>query len=157
MPLPRLWPKSINVAWEFVVRAAKEGLTATESLRQYRAGGGAIRNQYWYDAFSEAQVVDEIGQQIQDLPDFYMVNEHLATDSPFAWRQEWVMQMEVTGDDPETQEQYTRWITVESDSPLTKQEYGDAAQNSIDGTPGSIPFMILDVTDYVFYRRVGGE
>ena len=155
MTLPRLWPKSINVAWEYVLKAAKEGLTATEGLRQYRDGGGAIRNQYWYDAYNEAQVVDEIGQQIVDLPNYYQVNPYLATDSPFAWRQEWVMQMEVHGNDPETNEAYTRWITVESDNPLTKEDYGEAAQNSIDGTPGSIPFNIDDVTDYVFYRRVG--
>ena len=157
MTLPRLWPKSINVAWEYVLMAAKGGLTATEGLRQYRSGGGAIRNQFWYDAYREAEVVDMIGQQIQELPDYYQVNPYLATDSPFAWRQEWVMQMEVHGTDPETQEAYTRWITVESDEPMTKQDYGDAAQNSIDGTPGSIPFQVSDVSDYVFYRRVRGE
>lgn len=157
MPLPKLWPKSINVAWEYVVRAAKEGLSATEGLRQYREGGGSIRNEFWYDAYHQAQEIDEIGQQIQDLPDFYNVNKYLATDSPFSWRQEWIMQMEVVGDDPETQERYTRWVTVESDEPLTKGEYSDAAQESIYGTPGSIPFQIVDVTDYVFYRRVSGE
>lgn len=155
MPLPRLWPKSVNEAWSFILRGAKEGLTATEALRQYRSGGGRIANEYWYDAFREAQIVDDIGQQIADLPDYYTVNPYLATDSPFQWRQEWVMQIEVWGEDPETQERYSRWITVESDEPLTKEEYYDYAQDVIDGTPGSIPFQIISATDFVFYRRTG--
>ncbi|NIW97358.1 MAG: hypothetical protein GWN13_03765 [Phycisphaerae bacterium] len=153
MPLPRLWPKSVNEAWSFILRGAKEGLSPTEALRQYRDGGGTIRNEYWYDAYREAQIVDEIGQQILDLPDYYTVNPYLATDSPFMWRQEWVMQIEVFGEDPETQERYSRWITVESDEPLTKEEYYDMAQDVIDGTPGSIPFQIVSATDFVFYRR----
>lgn len=157
MPLPQLWPKSVNVAWEFVLRGAKEGLTATEALRQYRDGGGAIRNQYWYDAWNSAKEVDEIGRQIDALPDYYQVNPYLATDSPFDWRQEWIMQIEVFGEDPETQERYTRWVTVESDEALTKGEYLDLAQEAIDYTPGSIPFQIIESSDFIFYRRVGYE
>lgn len=155
MPLPQLWPKSLNIAWEYVVRAAREGLSASEGLRQYREGGGAIRNQTWYDAYAEARIVDEIGDQIGELPDFYTVNPFLATNSPFDWRQEWIMQIEVWGEITETEERVSRWITVESDEPLTKAEYLDLAQQAVDYTPGSIPFQIISATDWAFYRRVG--
>lgn len=157
MPLPQLWPKSVNEAWSFVLRAAQEGLRPSEALRQYRAGGGTIRNEYWYDAYNRAEEVAEIGSKIQDMPYEYSVNPQLATDSPFNWRQEWIMQIEVWGTDPQTQEQYKRWITVESDEPLTKYEYLDYAQESIDKTPGSLPFEVGEASDWVFYRRVGND
>lgn len=154
MPLPQLWPDSVNQAWEYILRGVKEGLTATEALRQYRSGGGGIRNEYWYDAWHKAEDVDRIGIQIQKTPDFYDINPNLATESPFDWRQEWVMQVEVFGEDPETFERYRRWVTVESDEPLTKADYLDMAQEAINYTPGSIPFQIIDATDWVFYRRL---
>jgi len=157
MPLPKLWPASINKAWEYVVRGAKEGLSATEALRQYRSGGGAISNEYWYDAYNEAKDLAMLGEQIGELPDFYTVNEYLAIDSPFRWQQEWVMQMEVTGRDPETGEEISRWVTVESDTPLTKSEYQESAQASITANPGSSPFEIAGVIDWTFYHRTGYE
>jgi len=144
-------------AWSFVLRGAKEGLTATDALKQYRAGGGHIANDTWYNAYNEALIVDRVGEQIAELPEYYTVNEYLATDSPFMWQQEWVMQMEIWGEDSETHEQYHRWVTVESDEPMTVGEYQNAAQDAVDYTPGSIPFNVQSVTDYIFYRRVSYE
>jgi len=153
MPLPSLWPKSVKMAWEFAIRGQKEGLSGRETLRQYRAGGGHIGNEYWYDAWYKAGIVDDIGDQIGELPDYYLVNKYLAIDTPFDWRQEWIMTIELFGEDPETHERYTRNVTVESDEPLTKGQYLDLAAEAIAYTPGSIPFQIIDATDFMFYRR----
>lgn len=155
MPLPQLWPQSVNRAWEYILSAVKSGLQQTATLKAYRDAGEHISNQYWGDAWHEAEQVDMMGQKLQRLPEWEDFNPNLAIDSPFDWRQEWVVQIEVWGEVPETHERYTRWVTVESDEPLSKMDYYDAAQDAINFTPGSIPFTIMDATDWVFYRRVG--
>lgn len=38
-----------------IERLVKEGTSATEGLRQYRAAGGKIRDSRWYGAFGELQ------------------------------------------------------------------------------------------------------
>lgn len=157
MPLPRLWPQSVNRAWEYILSAVKQGLRPTSTLQAYRDAGEHIGNQLWFDAWHEAVQADIVGEKIGRLPDWQEFNPNLAIDSPFDWRQQWVVQLEVWGEDPETFERYTRWVTVESDDPLSKMDYWDMAQDAISYTPGSIPFQIMDVTDWLFYRRVGRE
>lgn len=53
MPTSGLWSDSQRQAWSYVKEGAESGLNATEALKEYRAGGGSIRNDSWYELYRD--------------------------------------------------------------------------------------------------------
>lgn len=151
--LPSTWPKSIRIAWEYIVSAVQRGLGPTEALRQFRAGGGAIRRGWWFAGFKSARHMIESGKRILTLPGTYQIPKTMFEESGFDWRSEYILQAEVIGTDPLTGREIRRWVTVESDVRLTLGEFLTLAQQAIDMTPGSEPIIIEKIISYNPYHR----
>lgn len=148
------WTQSQLVAWSYILSGAQQGLTATEALRQYRAGGGAIRDSLWYGLYKDAFSLVGVREKIEQIPMSYLVPESMATDSQFDWREKYVMQMRVHGIDPETGLGYSRYVTVENDRLVTKREWINLAQEALDSIPGTEPIIVERASEWTFYKRV---
>lgn len=150
---PLQWTKSMRVAHSFVQRGVSEGLTATEGLRQFRAGGGAIRDSSWFRLFREDFAHRGVRENVLRIPETYTVPETMFEPKPFDFRGKYVMQMEVSGYSTELEQRITKWVTVESDHLLTKHEWRGHAQTAITGTIGSPIFTVDRVSEWVPLMR----
>lgn len=149
-----LWSKSQKLAFAFVRRAVSDGLSGREGLKQYRGGGGKIGNEYWFSLYKTAFNVEGWKETIKQVPMTYNVMDNMFTPSDLDWRREYVMQMEVSGYSEELGMRVKRWVTVETDNIITKQEWKWGAQQAIDDGLGSDPLIIDRVHEWAAMKRV---
>jgi hypothetical protein len=147
------WTQSQKTAFEFVVRAVGEGLSGNEGLRQYRAGGGQIGRDLWFDLYRETFAQAGWRETIGQIPGTYTVREQFFGHTDLDWREKYVMQMKVSGIDPETNERITKWVCAESDKVLTKQEWQWLAQDAVSGKITTREFVIDSYLDYSGWTR----
>jgi len=148
------WTASMFKAVEYVQRAVREGLTATDALSQYRSGGGAIRDSSWYDLYRwEGEALGGY-ERFKDIPWTYTIASHFYEPSPFDWRAQYVMRMEVRGWSDELGQYVTKWVTVESDELLTKHEWRDYAQESLSYLLTTSPLELTEVLSWDARQRM---
>jgi hypothetical protein len=148
------WTQSQKDAFSYIRRGVGEGLTATNALKQYRAGGGAIRDSSWYRLYKETFNQEGWRETVKELPTTYTVTPKMHQETDWDFKEEFVMQMRVSGYSEEIAQRVTKWVTVESDRPLTKAEWRWNAQVAVSDTIGSIPFMIDRFLEYAPLHRV---
>jgi len=155
MPEQIQWSASQKRAWWYAQSAQERGLSATAALREYRAGGGRIGTDYWFQLYRGVRWIETGSESIMDLPEFYKIPETFMLDVPFRYRQEYVYTTKVFGIDPETGLPAERHVTVESDNPLNRIEILQAARDAIEYTVGSAPFRVAGISSIHAYHRVG--
>ena len=149
------WSKSQKVAFGAIQRGASEGMTAKAALIEYRAGGGKIRDAWWGSLFRETFAQVGTREKVKDIPYTYTVPDSMFQPVDWDLREKYVMQMEVSGISPLTGNRVTRWVTLETDTLVTKYEYLSGAQEAITDTIGSDPLIIDKVLDWNPLKRVG--
>jgi len=149
------WSASQKRAWWFAQSAQERGLSARAALREYRAGGGHIGTDYWFQLYRGVRWVESGSESIMDLPEFYKIPETFMLDVPFRYRQEYVYTAHIYGIDPETGLPAERHVTVESDNPLNRIEILQGAQEAIKYTVGTPPFIVTGISSIHAYHRVG--
>lgn len=137
------WTTSQKIAFPLIESGVSRGLSATEALSQYRAGGGKIRDAYWYSLYKQTFEQQGIREKVTEIPITYTVPEQMFDPRDWDLTGKYAMQMKVTGKLVETGERITKWVTVESDELLTKAEWRDYAQDALFDTIGS-PDMEID-------------
>ena len=102
-------------AWDYAQSAIGRGLTATEGLREYRAGGGAIRNESWYDLTRLAVETRDIGDRVagQQIEPPIPGSAYSVVGDDYGHK--YVVVADVSYIDAATEKPVTRIITVESD------------------------------------------
>lgn len=150
------YSQSMIEALPYIRRAVSEGLTATNALSQYRSGGGSIRDSSWYSMFRNEFAYSGTREKIKDVPYTYTVPETMFETDPFDYRQKYVMQLEVTGYSSELDQRITKWVSVESDHLLTKNEWRSYAQQAVFDTIGSPDFNIDGILSWDARMREQG-
>jgi hypothetical protein len=148
------WSLSQKVAFPYIQSAINQGLNATESLEQYRQGGGSIRDNLWYSLFRETFGQIGVTDKIQNLPMSYKVSDPMFQEVDWDLRGTYAIQMKVSGYSEELGMRLTKWITVESDELLTKKEWQYYAQMAVTDTIGSPPFIIDTFLEYTPIKRM---
>ncbi len=148
------WTSSQKRAFGYIQKGVADGLSASDGLRQYRAGGGAIRDSSWFSLYKQTTNLEGWKKTVKALPTTYMVRENMHLETDWDWREEYIMQMKVSGYSEEIGQRITKYITVESDKLLTKQEWRWFGQQAVDDTLGSIPFIIDRFDEYTPLHRV---
>lgn len=142
------WSQSQKIAFPFIQSAIERGLNATESLGQYREGGGSIRDAYWYSLFRETFGQIGVRDKIEQLPISYKVTESMFQDVDWDLRAKYAIQMKVSGYSEELGQRIVKWVTVESDELVTKAEWRYGAQMAVNDTIGSPEFTIDTFLEY---------
>jgi len=155
MTEPRLsWSKSQQQAFSYIRQGVGTGLSAARALREYRTGGGAIRDSSWYSLYRETFAQEGWKETVKQIPMTYVVRENMFQPTDWDFREKYIMQMKVSGFSEEIGRRVTKWVTVENDKLLTKQEWRWYAQEAVNNTIGSIPFEIDRVYEYAPLVRV---
>lgn len=150
------WSPSQENAFGFVRQGVESGLSARAALRQYRDGGGHIGNAYWFSLYKSAFNISGYRETIKQIPMTYNVRETMFTDVDFDFREEYVMQMKVRGWSEDLGMTITKWVTVENDKIITKQEWEWGAQDAVDAGIKSPVFVIDRVLEWDAMHRARG-
>lgn len=145
---PLDWSKSQREAYGFIRRAVDEGLSATYALGQFREGGGSIRNQWWYELYRETFANIGWRETIEELPDSYTISEKMYRQVDWDLREKYAVMGKVRGWSEELGQYIEKWVTVESDRPLTKGEFRGYMQQAIDDTIGSPDMEVEEVFEW---------
>lgn len=147
------WSASQKNAFAFVRRGVEDGLSGIGALKQYRAGGGKIGNEYWFALYKTAFNISGNRETIKQIPMTYNVRDTMFAHTEFDFREQYVMQMEVTGYSEELGQRVTKWVTVESPQVITKQEWVWGAQDAVDAGLGSPVFVIDRIKQWDAMKR----
>lgn len=148
------WTTSQKRAQPFVESGVQRQMTATAALREYRLGGGAIRDAYWYSLYKEEFAYRGTKDKIEQIPNTYIVPETMFKPTDFDYYAKYIMRMRVSGYSEELDMRIVKNVTVESDELITKAEWRYGAQMAIDNTLGSPPMIVDRIWDYEAKIRV---
>lgn len=152
--MPDQWTKSQKIAFAFVQSGVSRQLNATDALKQYRAGGGAIRDSSWYSLYKQEFAATGTRENIKQIPVTYTIPDAMFERVDWDLREPYTMVMKVHGWSEELQRHITKWVTVESNILLTKAEWRWGAQQAVSDTIGSPPFIISRFSEYIAYKRM---
>lgn len=147
------WSSSQVKAWQWVQSGLERGMTATATVKEYRAGGGHISNEYWYALYREGFSLYGKRERIQQVPMSYVVPETMSTESWFDYEEQYVMMVKLYGTNPLSGERFSSFVTVESNQLLTRREWLNLAGDAINNTPGSLPMVVDYSTSWSFFKR----
>lgn len=149
------WTDSQKQAFSYIRRSVSEGISATSALKDYRSGGGAIRDSLWYSLYKETFSQEGWKETVKQLPMTYTVTDKMYQETDWDFREKYIMQMKISGYSSEIGQRITKWVTVEGDKTYTKQEWRWFAQEAVDNTLGSVPFVIDTFIEYAPMKRTG--
>lgn len=120
------WSDSQRQAWQYVLSAQEGGLSTTEALAEYRAGGGAIRTSSWVELWHRADQAAEQWSKLYTIGQNDTVSESMFAETGLNYKQKYIatFTFSMLGADGETIS--TEYRTVESDKKLTLQEWYSA-------------------------------
>lgn len=147
------WSASQKNAFAFVRRAVGDGMSGRAGLKEYRSGGGKIGNEYWFSLYKTAFNISGNRDTIKQIPMTYNVRDTMFAHTEFDFREQYVMQMEVTGYSTELEQRVTKWVTVESPQVITKQEWLWGAQDAVNSGITSPTFLIDRVKQWDAMKR----
>lgn len=153
MPFFKGFTQAIREAWGYVESAVDRGLTALQGVAQYVSGGGEIATEEFAGAHDFIADAKDTWAGISAIPRTYKVAEAFGVPSPFDWTRKHVMKMKIGFTDLHTGEKGIKWITVESDEAMSRQEWDAYGQSAVLGMVTSDDVWIDDVMDYEYYIR----
>lgn len=145
--------EGIKQSWHFITSSVERGLTSVQSYVQARRGGLAVTEAHWKAGVGLYEEAKEAWEKIMDIPGGYKISEEFSIASPFDWRRQHVMKMKIHGFDTNTGEQIEQWITVESDTELSKYEWLNRADAAVTDSPFGYSYEIGYVSEYEYYQK----
>jgi hypothetical protein len=147
------WTKSQQIAYPYIENAINRGLSASQGLQEYRQGGGSIRDSLWYSLFRETYSYTAVPDKIEAIPGTYTIPETMYQPVDWDLRSKYAIRMEVVGYSHDIGANITKWVTVESDKLLTKNELIGLANTAIFDNPGSPLMEVNEILDYDLVMR----
>jgi len=151
MPRISQWSASMIGAWDYAQSTIARGLTATEGLREYRDGGGSIRNESWYDMTRLARDTVDTGDRV--------VGQEWETPIPGSvysvvgddYGHKYVVVSEVSYTDAATGQTIKRSVTVESDEELSWPDIEDEIRDVVSqyGVEGGFAAIQIGTTNFL--------
>jgi len=131
MAAPIHWTASIAKAWEYIVHSIAQEYGPTESYREYTAGGGQIREAYWFQAWHEAEQIAPNADFVLRMPEDWTVPQSRFTDVAWDTRQDYLIQAKISYFDKEKGQWVADWRSVEFDQPPTREELQDVIRSKL--------------------------
>jgi hypothetical protein len=142
------WSKNQQTAYEYIRSAVARGLTATSAVQEYRSGGGHIANDFWYKQFKIQFAHAGWRETIDDMPETYTVSEKMYRQVDWDLREKYAVMGRVRGYSEEVGAYIEKWVTAESDVPLTKTEWRGYLAQAVYDTIGSPSFEVEEVLEW---------
>ncbi len=148
-----LWTSSQRQAWDYVKAAEGSGLNQSEALREYRAGGGAIRTSDWGMLWHR---YDEGAAQWDRLYQFRSndtVPESLFNPVNINYAEKYVMTFKATVRDENGNLVHDVYRQVESNERLTLAQWQSAATEALLEDPSQFSTGVVDLAELEFWER----
>jgi hypothetical protein len=137
----------------FIESAVVKGIGAVRAFSSFQVVDVGIDEAEFSAAYTTRERAGEIWNQITRIPSTYLVSERFGVVSPFDWSKKHVMKMKIEFTDLNTKERGVQWITVESDTELSKAEWEAMAQTGVLDSPAGYNYWIEGISDYQYYLR----
>jgi len=112
-------------AWDYIRSAVEQGLNASQSLTQYREGGGAIRTQDWYRAYNAYSSYGETWDEVRYFGADDQYPERMWLEAPRQFANPYVAEVEFQRRISSTGELETTYRYIESDYRMSENEILD--------------------------------
>jgi len=153
MPADPRWSPAMHESWQYALRAVNEELSGAVGLRAFRAGGGEIRTQDWYqltrwanEAYDRADAAEDFWRAI-DLP------ESVYQPTPFQLREAYKMTAEVRYFNP-TEGKYERhWYSVADTQSKSRELWMSALNIAMERYGEFMDLSTVTVTKSMFWHR----
>ena len=140
-------------AWNWALSSIERGLSGRAGLRQYRAGGGAIRDSDWfYLRRAGAKAYDSYGKAGETWPTL-PVPPRTFTEADWDYREEYVTTAQVRYFDPVEESFKNAMITVESAGLHTLDEWENDVTDVVIASLGELFVTRPEIQRMWFYRR----
>ena len=139
------------IAWEYVLNARSRELSATEALRQYRSGGGHIRDADWYFLYRSAADAEYAQELSQRLPEYLYPSRDAFQYTPWRMEEKYIVKARVTARDSEGNIYPSFWRTVESGHNLTMKQWKEAVVDYLTHDPSIPDITDVDIESLTFY------
>jgi len=139
--------------WQYALRAVNEELSGAAGLAAFRAGGGAIRTQDWYQltrwantAYDKAEAAEDFWRAI-DLP------EDVYAATPFQLREEYKMTAEVRFWNTTTKKYERHWYSVADNESKSRELWMSALNIAMERYGEFMDLSTVTVTKTMFWHR----
>ena len=155
MPTNDFWTNSQRQAWDYVKKAENGGMGQTEALRQYRAGGGAIRTSSWGELWQRYNTGSDAWDRLSQFKSSDTVPSSLFTQVGINYAERYTMTFTATVRGVSGDLIHNVHRQVSSDRQLTVSQWQSAAGETMIEDPSILTEEVVSVTDVNFYERMG--
>lgn len=145
--------EGIKQAWHYVTSAVERGIKSVTSYERVKEAGLDVIKDSWVESWDLYEAAKEAWDKIRDLPEFYKISPEFSVATPFDWRQQHIMKMKIHAVDANTGEWVEQWITVESNTELSKAEWLMQADEAVTDSPFGYTYDIQYVSEYEYYQK----
>lgn len=149
------WAGRFRQAWGYVKSAVSSALGREESHEQYTAGGGAIPQHEWEDAYALGERMYAQGRAIQDFPGAAIVPRWTFEVVPIDYAGKYHLTAEVEYFNTATGEFETKMVSTNANDLLSRADWEQALLQGIQDTETSA--MIDLEQDISFYNFIAEE
>ena len=153
MPAEPRWSPAMHTSWQYALRAVNDELSGAAGLRAFRAGGGAIRTQDWYqltrwanDAYDRAEVAEDFWRGMP-LP------EGVYTPTTWELREEYKMTAEVRYFNTATQRYERHWYSVADNNTTSREQWMASLDQKLKRYGEYMDEKSITVTRTMFWHR----
>jgi len=147
------WSQSQRMAWQYVKTALDAGLSQSEGLRQYRAGGGEVRTAWWNQLYHQASTAAEAWTEISYLGPTDAIPERLFEPVNINFMRDYVMSFSITGRTASGESTGEFYRYVQSNRRLTWQEWLAAVDQSVRSDPTKPDVVSYEIRDLAFFTK----
>lgn len=150
-----LWTESQRKAWGAVQSGYTRGLSQTEALREYRAGGGHIRSSSWSELWHRHEESAERWNLLYQLKGDDEIPESFYEPTGIKFKEKYVMQFTADIRTGTGEILHNIHRQVESATRLTFSEWTEAAIESLGEDLSIDVSQVYSVRDIQFLEKTG--
>jgi len=143
----------MHESWQYALQSVNMEMSGAAGLAAYRAGGGSIRTQDWYqltrwanDAYSKAEVAEDFWRAIP-LP------EAVYAATPFELREPYKMTAEVRFFNAQTNKYERHWYSVADQETKSRDLWMSALNIALERYGDFMDLGTVQVTRTMFWHK----
>lgn len=144
---------SQRTAWEYVESAAREGLSQTEALREYRAAGGAIRTSSWGELWHRQEEGAGVWGTLYLYKDKDTLPVSMYEEVGINYKGKYALNVKMNVRLEDGSILHDVYRTLSSDQRLTLGEWKDAINDTMSEDPSVFTTEVLQITEMEFFQR----
>lgn len=148
-------------AYSYILSSVEKNLSASQALKFFRQGGGAIRTQDWYSLYKTVKQGYELHETLYTLTAKQIIPESWYIESPYKYHQKYNIVAEVLIYDKTNDTYYEKYVSLQSSRRLTLNTILDKIYKSVEIIKTTDPLLAGDeeleikaIKDIKLFKRI---